>query len=89
MKVGTLAGGVELLPGVVDHVPPQVGGVLLRIFANPLKLAEAGPPLKEFTFDHWAPQNVTAPMSLRSPTTKEPRGRNAKSKVCALAEAGK
>jgi len=89
MKVGTLAGGEELLPGVVDHVPPHAGGVLLRLFANPLKLAEASPPLREFTFDHRAPQNVTEPVSLLSPTTKEPRDRNAKSRVCALAEAGK
>ena len=89
MKDGTLPGGEELLPGCVDQLPAQVGGVLLSVLANPLKLSGADPPLNEFTFDHCAPQKVTDPVSLWSPTTKEPRARKAKSKVFAVAEAGR
>jgi hypothetical protein len=89
VKDGTLAGGPELLPGDVDQLPPQLGGVLLSVLANPLKLAGAAPPLSEFTFDHCAPQNVTDPVSVWSPTTKEPWSRKAKINVCAVAEDGK
>jgi len=49
IKVGTVAGGAELLRSVA-HVPPQVGGVVLVIPAKPLNAAGAGPPLSELTF---------------------------------------
>src|SRR5436190_962783 len=54
---GMLLGGAALLPGSAVHVPPQVGLGLL--FSKPLKLAGAGPPLRELAFDHCAPQKVT------------------------------
>jgi hypothetical protein len=46
-----LLGGSELFPGSVLQMPPQAGGVLPR-FANPLKLAGAGPPEREFARHH-------------------------------------
>src|SRR4051794_15960701 len=54
---GMLLGGAALLPGSAAPVPPQVGLGLL--FSKPLKLAGAGPPLRELAFDHCAPQKVT------------------------------
>src|SRR6266550_257774 len=68
---GTLLGGSELLPGSVVQVPPQLGGVVLLWLAKPLKLAGALPPLKEFSFDHCAPQKVTElpTTAFRSPIT--------------------
>jgi hypothetical protein len=89
MKDGTATGGAELLPGLVVQLPPQLGGVVLRVLAKPLKLGGACPPLKEFAFDHWALQKVTDPVAPRSPTTKEPRLRKAKTSVVALAEEGR
>ena len=56
---GTLLGGSELLPGLLFHVPPQIGGFVFVEFAKPLKLAGAAPPLSLFTLDHFAPQKVT------------------------------
>src|SRR2546422_320669 len=74
MNGGTLAGGPELFPGSVAHVPPQAGGVVLVISAKPLNAAGAGPPLSELTFAHFAPQKVTAVPTAESrlPITKEP-----------------
>ena len=46
MSAGTVAGGCELLPGSLSHVPPQVGGFGFVQLAKPLKLAGARPPLK-------------------------------------------
>src|SRR3989442_1783973 len=80
MKAGTVAGGPELFPGSVVHVPPQVGGAVLVVSAKPLKAAGAGPPLSELTFAHCAPQKVTALPTVAStlPITKEPLLRKAK-----------
>ena len=68
---GTVFGGPELFPGSLFQLPPQVGGFVLGELANPLKLDGAEPPLKELSFDHCAPQNVTdAPTTaFRSPMT--------------------
>jgi hypothetical protein len=44
MSAGTVAGGCELLPGSLCHVPPQVDGFGFGEVAKPLKLA-VGPPL--------------------------------------------
>src|SRR6266852_5659672 len=52
MKEGTVAGGPELFPGSVIHVPPQAGGVVLVVSAKPLKASGAGPPLSELSFAH-------------------------------------
>jgi hypothetical protein len=67
-----VAGGPELPPGLLVHVPPQVAGVVLTALANPLKLDGAPPTLREFDFAHWAPQNVTwsPTAALLSPMTK-------------------
>ena len=46
MSAGTVAGGCELLPGSLCHVPPQVGGFGFVQLTKPLKLAGAVPPLK-------------------------------------------
>src|SRR2546422_6148765 len=85
MKGGTLAGGPELFPGSVIQLPPQVGGAVLVWSANPLKARGAGPPLRELTFAHCAPQKVTVlpTAALRSPITKEPLLRKAKSVIFA------
>src|SRR5205823_13492062 len=74
---GTLAGGFELLPGRVVKVPPQVGGLVLVRSAKPLNEGGAGPPLRLLSFDHCAPQYVTAvPVAaFRSPITNEPDAR--------------
>ncbi len=64
------AGGEALLPGSVLHVPPHCG--VAGLTAKPLKDDGALPPLSEFDFDHCAPQNVTEPVSLLSPTTNAP-----------------
>lgn len=56
---GTLLGGPELLPGLLVHAPPQIGGFGLVELAKPLKPAGAGPPLNELRFAHCALQNVT------------------------------
>ncbi len=52
------AGGGALLPGSVLQVAPQLG--VMGFAAYPLKLAGAGPPLRELRWAHWAPQKVTA-----------------------------
>ena len=71
---GMVLGGPELLPGLLVHVPPQVGGFVLVELANPLKLLGGLPLLSEFECAHCAPQKVTwLPMTaLRSPITKLP-----------------
>src|SRR5262245_24037632 len=82
------AGGLALLPGLVLQPAPQVG--VFGVGANPLKLAGAAPPLREFCFHQSAPQNVTAePIALfRSPITKEPPpGANAKMSTRQMAAA--
>ncbi len=58
MYSGTVAGGFELLPESVVHVPPHVGGLVLVCAANPLKPAGAEPPLSWFDDHHCEPQNV-------------------------------
>ena len=85
MKGGALAGGPELFPGSVLQLPPQAGGAVLVWSAKPLKALGAGPPLSELTLAHCAPQKVTElPMAaLRSPITKEPLPRKAKSLIFA------
>src|SRR6266851_5462954 len=89
MKDGKGAsGGAELLPGSLVQFPPQFGGVLLSASAKPSKLRGARPPLSEFSLAHCAPQKVTAPVALWSPTTKEPRVRNAKMSVALLSATG-
>src|SRR2546425_1897190 len=82
MKGGTLSGGFELFPGRLVQIPPQVCGA---VSAKPLKALGAGPPLSELTLAHCAPQKVTElPMAaLRSPITKEPLPRKAKSLIFA------
>ena len=66
------AGGGVLLPGSVVQFVPQLetGGVS----SKPLKAAGAAPPLRRFSFDHCAPQNVTeVPTALfPSPITNPP-----------------
>ena len=42
MKAGTPAGGDELLPGLLDHVWPQLAAPV-GLLANPLKLAGGAP----------------------------------------------
>src|SRR5947208_758866 len=66
------AGGEALLPGSELQTRPQVGVVGLS--AKPLKLEGAGPPLRVFSVDHWAPQKLTAVPGalLASPITKAP-----------------
>ena len=59
MYSGIALGGPELFPGSLVHVPPQVAGLVLVEFANPLKLDGAEPPLREFKLAHCAPQKVT------------------------------
>lgn len=47
MKCGRRAGGLELLPVELVHVPPQSIGFGSVELANPLKLLGAEPPLVE------------------------------------------
>lgn len=56
---GTLAGGPELLPGLLVHAPPQIAGLGLVELVKPLKPLGPGPPLSELKFAHRALQNVT------------------------------
>lgn len=71
---GIVDGGLELLPGSLFHEPPQTGGLVFVELAKPLKLLGAAPPLREFSLDHCAPQNVTflPTTALRLPMTKLP-----------------
>src|SRR5438034_2294685 len=66
------AGGEALLPGSELQSLPQPG--VAGLSAKPLKLEGAGPPLRVFSVDHWAPQKVTAVPGtlLPSPITKAP-----------------
>src|SRR2546421_928546 len=66
------AGGEALLPGSVPQSAPQLG--VAGLSAKPLKLEGAGPPLRVFSVDHWAPQKVTAVPGalLPSPITNAP-----------------
>src|SRR5258708_34387567 len=73
---GTLVGGLELLPGSVVHVSPQVGTFELRVSANPLNESDAAPPVKVFILDHLAPHHVKsvvgeAAITVLSPKTNE------------------
>jgi hypothetical protein len=56
---GTVAGGPELLPGLLVQAPPQVGGLGLVEEVKPLKLLGAVPPLSELKSAQRALQNVT------------------------------
>jgi hypothetical protein len=69
---GTVAGGLEVPPKPLVHVPPQNAGLGVVVSAKPLKEEGAGPPLNELDFAHFAPQNVTCcpTTALRSPMTK-------------------
>ncbi len=52
MNVGTLFGGLQLLPGSLNQVPPHDGGFGFNTLAKPLKLAGAEPPVRWFAFHH-------------------------------------
>src|SRR3954467_14613165 len=67
-----VAGGLEVLPGWVFQVPPQVGVGLL--VSKPLNAAGAVPPLRGLSLAHWAPQKDTwVPLAvLASPVAKSP-----------------
>jgi hypothetical protein len=73
MTLATAGGGSELLPGPVFHPAPQAGGFEADS-ANPLNADGAGPPLSEFDFAHFEPQNVTVlpDAALASPITNAP-----------------
>jgi len=58
------------LPGPV--VQPVPGFGVVADSAKPLNADGAEPPLGKFSFDHCAPQKVTAPDALRSQITKVP-----------------
>src|SRR6266849_6234618 len=66
------AGGGVLLPGSVDQLTPHV--TVAGVSSKPLNSAGAAPPLRLFSFHHWAPQKVTAvpTAALLSPITKLP-----------------
>src|SRR5438445_5550721 len=64
------AGGGGLLPGAVVQLTPHAG--LAGALAKPLNAAGALPPESELTFHHCAPQKVTEPVALWSPTTNAP-----------------
>ena len=72
MVDGTVAGGLEVIPVPLVHVPPQNGGLGEVFSAKPLKEEGAEPPLNLLDFVHFAPQNVTRcpTTALRSPMTK-------------------
>src|SRR5258708_32514852 len=55
--------------------------------SNPLKLAGAGPPLRELLASHCAPQNITCVPTalLRSPITNEPPCANTNTSVLHVA----
>ena len=70
---GIVAGGPELFPGRLVHVPPHVSMVVL--LSKPLKLEGAAPLLSELFFAHCAPQKLTlvpAVWGVRLPMTKTP-----------------
>lgn len=71
---GTALGGGGLLPVELIQLPPQTGGVALRVLAKPLNALGAGPPERLLTLYHCDPHHVTvAPsVALLSPTTKDP-----------------
>src|SRR5450756_701965 len=86
MKAGSgPGGGGVLLPvsALQLALATQLGA--LGFSAKPLKLAGAGPPLREFSFHHWAPQKVTElpTTALLSPIAKLPPP-GAKAKVSTL-----
>lgn len=74
MVEGTVAGGDVLVPGPPFHLSPQAGGFVLVALAKPLNFLGAWPPLREFFFAQWAPQNVTCwpTIAFLSPITKIP-----------------
>src|SRR4029077_12047388 len=83
------AGGLDEVPPVDVHVPPQADACVI-VLAKPLKLAEPDPPLKMLVADQLDDQNVTDPPTggLPSPTTKMPPFRKAKTRDTPPAEAG-
>src|SRR5713101_2538238 len=86
------SGGSELFPGLVVQVSPQLGGFVLMVEANPLKLGGALPPLSTFRLDQTSLQNVSVlgpTTAVWSPSTNAPRERNAKTIVVAEAEDGR
>src|SRR5260370_36214407 len=71
MWVGIVPGECGLLPPmVVQIVAPQAGTNVL--FSKPLKDLGGEPPLSELAKNHRAPQNVTLPVLVLSPTAKSP-----------------
>jgi hypothetical protein len=46
---GTVAGGPELLPGLLVQAPSQIAGFGLVELVKPLKLLGAVPPLSKFS----------------------------------------
>lgn len=54
MNGGTVAGGLELFPGLLVQVPPQVGVVIPS--SNPLNALGAAPPVMGLFCDHCEPQ---------------------------------
>ena len=72
MVDGSVAGGPELPPTPLVHVPPQNAGLGVVFSAKPLKAEGAGPPVNLLDFAQFPPQNVTCcpTTALRSPMTK-------------------
>src|SRR3954447_18476882 len=68
MYDGSADGGFELFPGSVVQL--ALAGT--TPFAKPFNPAGPSPPLRALTFDHCAPQKVTLPLAVKSPTTKSP-----------------
>ena len=56
---GRVAGGRDVIPVLLVHVPPQNGGLGAVFSAKPLKEEGAGPPVSLLALAHLAPQNVT------------------------------
>ena len=57
MYCGMVAGGFELLPGLLVHVPPHVGAVVPS--SKPLKALGPTPPVIGLFFHHCEPQKFT------------------------------
>jgi hypothetical protein len=55
---GSVAGGLELLPGLLVHVLPQAGSAAV-LSSKPLNEFGAEPPLIGLFCDHCEPQKVT------------------------------
>src|SRR5712671_501195 len=88
------AAGLLLFPGDELHVPPHVGGVALKVSANPLNAEGASPPLRAFSDAHCAPQNVTSVVGVAAatvalPSTNAPVPAKAKTIAGLLSEEGR